>query len=120
MSSISCFITNSKQIQAMNNDQYKHVLTYTGQILGLRPANETALLCNDVCYWLGANLESPLLQYSTFSAIRDSLWDIYNKKCIIKLLMKCFVKDNNDCSFYTCGLIELLEYLNAFRVSIRI
>ena len=46
---------------------------YTGLILGLRPAKdrrryktfapsqwETALLCNDVSHWLGANLESTM------------------------------------------------------------
>ena len=32
----------------------------TGLILGLRPGNDTALLCNDVSHWLGANLESVL------------------------------------------------------------
>ena len=38
------------------------VLTYTTPvvILGLRPANETALLCNVVSHWLGANLVSAL------------------------------------------------------------
>ena len=36
---------------------------HTGLILGLRPANETTLLCNDVSHWLGANLESALFVY---------------------------------------------------------
>ena len=31
-----------------------------GLILGLRPANETPLLCNNVSHWQGANLESDL------------------------------------------------------------
>ena len=31
-----------------------------GLILGLRPANETALLCNDVSHWLAASLASAL------------------------------------------------------------
>ena len=33
---------------------------YPGLIPGLRPANETALLHNDVFHWLGASLESAL------------------------------------------------------------
>ena len=32
----------------------------TGLILGLRPANEGLLLCNNISHWLGANLESAL------------------------------------------------------------
>ena len=32
----------------------------SGLILGLRQTNETALHCNDVSHWLGANLESVL------------------------------------------------------------
>ena len=36
---------------------------YAGLILGLLPANETALLCNDVSHWLGASLESALDAY---------------------------------------------------------
>ena len=35
---------------------------YTGLILGLPSQWETALLCNDVSLWLGANLESALIQ----------------------------------------------------------
>ena len=35
-------------------------ITITGLILGLRTANERALLYNNVSHWLGANLESAL------------------------------------------------------------
>ena len=55
-----------------------HSLNYrqgyiTKLILGLRPANETALLCNDVCHWLGASLESGLYYHcAAVDGITDS------------------------------------------------
>ena len=36
-------------------DKYK-----SGLIIGLRPANETALPCNNGSHWMGANLEAAL------------------------------------------------------------
>ena len=36
-------------------------LSYPMLIQGLRPANDTVLLCNDVSHWLGASLESALI-----------------------------------------------------------
>ena len=48
--------------QQLNFKSGKSIYTSndTGLILGLRPANETALLCNDVSHWMVANLESAL------------------------------------------------------------
>ena len=45
----------------------KNKLCIKGLILGLCPANETALLCNDVSHWLGTNLESALYNTSGLS-----------------------------------------------------
>ena len=45
--------------------------TISGLILGLRPSQwETALHCNDVSHWLGANLESAL-QYESDLQVWD-------------------------------------------------
>ena len=37
---------------------------------------ETALLCNDVSHWLGASLESTLVQYNMISYIIAPLWQM--------------------------------------------
>ena len=55
----------------------------TGLVLGLRPANEMPLLCNDVSHWLGTNLESALWKLSF-----EQLFDQYisSLNWIIKLI----------------------------------
>ena len=46
--------------------EYSSFSIMSGIILGLHPANETALLCNYVFYWLGASLESAWMRLVVF------------------------------------------------------
>ena len=50
--------------ETFNADNPIHI-RISGLILGLRPVNETALLCNDVSHWLGTNIESALYIHSS-------------------------------------------------------
>ena len=53
-----CVNEINQKIEYCVNKMFMANMYLTGLILGLRPANETVVNCNDVSHWLVASLES--------------------------------------------------------------
>ena len=77
-----------------------------GLTLGLRPVNETVLLCNEVSHWLSTSLESDLISKRTRKLDHRSFGKTIYPKCALNLFgsqyWRYFLESEKDQLNFNC------------------